>query len=217
MALTHVARQGDCLSSIAAQYGFRDWQDIYQHSDNSDLRAARPDPNVIYPGDKVHIPDHDLRLEGCATDKKHVFTAKLLPTYLSVCVQDRTSKPFADVQYKLQLDHGEFAGTTDEGGWIRCEIPARAASGTLMVWPNEEAPDSVVTWQLHLGCLDPLETTSGVKGRLNNLGYDCGEPDDRQDAAFASALQRFQEDNGLTVDGIAGSETKNRLKELHAL
>ena len=217
MASTYIARQGDCLSSIAAQHGFRDWRTIYQHAANAGLRDKRPDPNVLYPGDEVHIPELDLRREGCSTDEKHIFTARMVPTYLNVCVQDREGKPFSDVSYKLVVDSLEFSGTTGEGGWIRREIPARAASGTLMIWPNPSVPDSVVTWQVLLGHLDPLETTSGIKGRLNNLGYGCGRLDDSADAGFEAAVKRFQEDNGLTVDGVAGPETQAKLKELHAL
>jgi hypothetical protein len=217
VASTHIARQGDCLSSIAAQYGFPDWRTIYHHAANTQLRTRRPDPNVLYPADEVYIPDRVLRRESCVTDEEYIFVAGIAPTYLNVCVQDPAGSPFSDVPYKLLVDRVEFSGTTDEHGWIRSEIPARAAWGTLIVCPNPSAPDAVVSWRVLLGHLDPLDTTSGVKGRLNNLGFGCGTPDDRKDEALDSALRRFQQGNNLTVDGIAGPLTQAKLKQAHGL
>lgn len=46
---------GDTLSHIAARFGMT-WEDIYEHDANRALRALRPDPNVIHPGDIVLVP-----------------------------------------------------------------------------------------------------------------------------------------------------------------
>ena len=29
--MIHVVEQGECLSSLAAQYGFSSWKDLYEH------------------------------------------------------------------------------------------------------------------------------------------------------------------------------------------
>ena len=53
----HEVVYGDTLTGIAKQYGFEDWRTIYNHSCNTAFRTKRPDPNKIYPGDKVVIPN----------------------------------------------------------------------------------------------------------------------------------------------------------------
>jgi hypothetical protein len=48
--------KGDNLTRIARKFGVRSWTDLYNHPDNEDFRAKRPNPNLIYPGDLVKIP-----------------------------------------------------------------------------------------------------------------------------------------------------------------
>jgi phage tail protein X len=52
----HVVRRGDSLDAIAKAAGYRDWQVVYKSKCNSKLRAARPNPNLIQPGDIVMLP-----------------------------------------------------------------------------------------------------------------------------------------------------------------
>ena len=51
---------------------------------------------------------------------------------------------------------------------------------------------------------------------LNDLGYDCGAPDGLFGSNTKNAVLRFQSDNDLSADGIAGSATWDALwKKLH--
>ena len=45
--------------------------EIYQHAKNADLRRLRPNPNILYPGDTVVIPAHELKSFVLATGKRH--------------------------------------------------------------------------------------------------------------------------------------------------
>src|SRR5258708_33202788 len=56
MSIEHVVVQGECLSVIAARFGFR-WQPIWNAPENADLRQRRQSPNILFPGDVVVIPD----------------------------------------------------------------------------------------------------------------------------------------------------------------
>jgi hypothetical protein len=53
----HVVKKDETLSSIARTYGFDDWRTIYYHEGNNAFRLKRPDPDVIFPGDELFIPD----------------------------------------------------------------------------------------------------------------------------------------------------------------
>src|SRR5215469_1542809 len=57
--------RGDCLSSISSQFGFDAYQAIYYHPENAAFRQKRPNPNVIYEGDVVFIPDPTFQELPC--------------------------------------------------------------------------------------------------------------------------------------------------------
>ena len=52
-----------------------------------------------------------------------------------------------------------------------------------------------------------------LQEQLNKLGYNCGKVDGIFGSRTESAVKAFQKDNGLVVDGIAGSKTKAKLEE----
>ena len=65
--------QGDCLTSIADQHGFY-WKTLWDR--NSALKALRKNPNVLFEGDIVRIPEKELKERDCATEKRHRFVKR---------------------------------------------------------------------------------------------------------------------------------------------
>lgn len=51
-AACYTVQSGDSLSSIASRYG-TSVQAVYE----SNMTTIGPDPNLIYPGQKLYIPD----------------------------------------------------------------------------------------------------------------------------------------------------------------
>ena len=54
---TYTVKRGDNLSKIAQMYGLRTWKDLYNHPDNAAFKRSHPNPNLIYPGDVLKVPD----------------------------------------------------------------------------------------------------------------------------------------------------------------
>ena len=214
---THLVKQGECLSSIAHAYGLADWRLIYEDPSKAEFRQKRPDPNVIYPGDELQIPDRGLREERCQTDQRHRFKVAQRPTYLNVCLEDQVEGPIRNAPYHLVVDGLEFDARTDGEGWVRHQIPPNAERGVLIIWPNPSDKGHTIRWELRLGHLDPIETTPGIKGRLKNLGYDPGEVDEAEGDEYRAAVRQFQKDHGLPEDGIVGDGTRERLRQKHRL
>jgi N-acetylmuramoyl-L-alanine amidase len=79
--IRHIVQQGECVSSIAEDYGFF-WQTIWNHPENSALKQARGEPNVLEPGDEVVIPDKTLKEQNCPSDQRHSFRRKGTPAKL---------------------------------------------------------------------------------------------------------------------------------------
>lgn len=74
--LTYIVKPGDTLWAIARRYGVKTWQQLYHDPANTAFRAKRPNPNLIYPGDKINIPTPPPKL---AEGKEHSKPGKLPP------------------------------------------------------------------------------------------------------------------------------------------
>ena len=93
MSIQHNIRQGECLSSIAKRYGFADWRTIYEDPQNTEFRQSRPNPNLIYPGDQLWIPDKSPKKLPISTEKKHTLQLKSSLTRLRLVLKDEEGKP----------------------------------------------------------------------------------------------------------------------------
>ena len=58
MSTTYTVRPGDTLTKIARDHGFANWRTIYNAPENASFRAKRPNPDRIFPGDVIVIPDN---------------------------------------------------------------------------------------------------------------------------------------------------------------
>ncbi len=61
MTFAYTVKAGDSLSAIAKTYGIPRWQSIYNSPENTAFRAKRPNPNLIYAGDVLMLPDLNAR------------------------------------------------------------------------------------------------------------------------------------------------------------
>jgi hypothetical protein len=59
MGTEYIVQAGDYLVKIAKDHGYESWKEIYYHPDNAPYRKKRPDPNVIYAGDVLILPDQE--------------------------------------------------------------------------------------------------------------------------------------------------------------
>ena len=57
MAKNYTVVWGDTLTKIAKNHGFDDWRVIYNHPSNAAFKAKRPNPDKIFVGDIIVIPD----------------------------------------------------------------------------------------------------------------------------------------------------------------
>src|ERR1700761_3612824 len=104
MATAHTVQQGECMTQIAAAYGFADYNAIYQQPDNAELRKYRPSPNVLYPGDVVQIPDLQRKSVDRSTGQSHKFQVTVPKKELRVVLLDPTHQPLASKSFELTLD-----------------------------------------------------------------------------------------------------------------
>lgn len=215
MSFRHVVRAGECLASLAARHGFAHWRDIYDHPANAELRKLRPNPLVLAAGDEVVIPPPRPKELALATNDVHRIVVTRPLVAFRVTVRDAQGEPLAAKPFRLEWTTGGFDGTTTGDGELECPIPVMVAQAQLVVWRDQPGSGARYVWDVELGHLDPVALPSGVRQRLNNLGYFAGRGASGIDDGLRFALRAFQEDEGLDITGEPDEPTAAKLMAAH--
>ncbi len=210
-ATFYTADQGESIESIASKYGHF-WQTLWNDPQNADLKTKRKTPHVLYPGDVVFVPALRPRQESAPTGTRTTFKRKGVPSRLRLVFLVE-GKPKAGAAYVLTVDDDPpIEGTTNGSGGVDEPMDPCAESATLHFTDD---PDDLV-YTLNLRYLNPVDTPSGARERLRNLGYGGGDPGDDLDDDLGAAIAEFQEDNGMEPTGQLDDATSSKLKEKHA-
>ncbi len=215
MPKTHTVAQGEHLPGIAAQYGFADYTPIWDDPQNADLKDKRKNPNILFPGDQVIIPDRELREEDAATDQHHPFTATIRKLKLRVKVLDLNNEPIHRTCFLKTA--GDVTIMIQNDDIYEADVHPLDKTGTMGFPQSPTEPSLRDDIDLEIGGLDPIDKPSGQQERLNNLGYFAGfsqTPDPQQ---FKWAVEEFQCDHkksdGLKVTGICDPEKTQKVLE----
>ena len=188
-------QKGDCLSSVALQNGYFPGT-LWEHPENDALRELRGDPNVLFAGDRLFLPDKEPRADHHLPHRQAApLRAAGLPARFRLQILN-ADKPRPNLAYRLTIDGGlVLTGSTSAEGVLDVPIPPDARRGTLYIEEDD------ATHELCFGGLDPAAEGSGVKQRLANLGYLRGRDPSEDDLAAAVAM--FQRKAGLDPTGRA--------------
>jgi N-acetylmuramoyl-L-alanine amidase len=218
MAKTYTVKQGDYLVKIARENGFLDYRTIWEDPQNKSLKEKRKNPSVLFPGDVIAIPDRQDKKESGATGQKHRFQLGLAKNMLRLILEDSYGNRIGNARCELHVDGTIFNVTSMADGKIEQQIPIDAQEAELIVTDGDTSLKGVKL-KVQIGHLDPVEERSGQKARLSNLGYYLGrldeDDDDDDDLRFQSAVEEFQCDQGLQVDGDCGPQTQSKLQQIH--
>lgn len=205
----HEVQLGECISSIAFQYGFFP-DTIWDHPSNSQLRSEREDPNVLAPGDVVNVPDKRPKEYTRSTGERHRFQKKNVPAMLNLTILDdgvaRAFEPFEAI-----IDGEVVKGATDGDGAISIPISPLAKRAKITVGDG----DDKLVYELRLGHLPPIDRVEGVQARLENLSYPCGDEQGEVGPATLASMHSFQADHGLPQSDEIDDALRNKLVELH--
>jgi N-acetylmuramoyl-L-alanine amidase len=205
----YTVKEGDSISSIAYKLGLF-WETVWNHPENLELKNKRKDPEVLYPGDNVFIPEKRKHEEGCATDQTHRFIKRGVPDKL--CLQLLVNdKPRANERYVLNIDGNLKEGVLNEDGYIDELIMPDAEYVKLIV--GEDAEEII----LKLGAIEPIDEIAGLQCRLNNLGYFSGPVDNVLGEKTRNAIKKFQQKEKLEVSGEPDQATRNKLVSVHGV
>jgi hypothetical protein len=209
---THVVQPGDCMASLAFQYGFRDAMWLHQHASNSGLREIRPSPDLLHPGDIVNLPDLRPNTKLYSVDRTHRFQIKAPRKRLRLRFLFSNGNPIANAPYELRYGAKIINGNSSAGGEVDVAIPVNVFEAEISL--------EGIRRQVMVGHLNPMRSAtdsglSGAQSRLSNLGYGAGTPDGVLGPRTKLALMQFQEAEGLTVTGELNAATVDALEHAH--
>jgi N-acetylmuramoyl-L-alanine amidase len=205
----YLVRQGDCIENIAEKHGLC-WRTIWDAPENAKLKSIRKNPNTLLPGDKVFLPEKKPNHLDCATDSRHRFLRKDVPSELRVIIRC-AGKPVKDTPYNMNIDGVFVEGKTGADGMVRQKINPNATKCKLTVGTD---PD-VIVYEIHLGNLDPISELSGVQNRLINLGYDASESRGPSCPETIGAIRDFQSNAKLAITGEMDNATRDALENAY--
>lgn len=238
MPVDHTIRQGESVMSLAEENGFL-WETLWNHPKNSQLKAKRGDPNILMPGDVLHIPDRGVKKESAGVGQCHNFKRKGIPAVVRVVLRrpkkaadekieqaatdpseykepelkPTEDEPMADVPYAVYAD-GKLVkeGKTGGDGKVEAKIPPAAGAARIVLEPGTPTERTV---DLNLRAMDPIEEASGVCKRLNNLGFHCSPDASENSVEMASAIRAFQASHGLEESGKPDASTRSAIKDAY--
>lgn len=140
MPTTTTVAEGDCCSSLASKAGFSSYAAVYNAGENAELKNARPNPNMLVPGDKVTVPDLTPKEENAPTGRLSTFKVKIHEVKLRLVIIDENDKAVADKPYRLEVGGQTMEGKTPKNGCIEHVIPATINTGKLVLDPDAPKP-----------------------------------------------------------------------------
>lgn len=189
-----VVKQGDTLTSLAAQSATpRD--DIWSYSKNTDLATTRTNPDVLLPGDVIYLPaSKDQKPIALKTGTTNSFVAPVQLMPIQVKVAEFAGASYTAVADATQLD----PKSVGSDGMLALSVP----TSTTVVEVTFTSPDGLV--YLLVGHLDPIQSPSGRRQRLQNLGWVVPEPGYFDVPGSSSG---GQDDDGAVDDGGSADDT----------
>src|SRR5262249_48820085 len=140
----------------------------WNHAKNEELKQARPDPSLLAPGDILQIPSKSKEGKPAQKGTSNEYTAHVPKVTIAIVLKNMDEEgapPYKDEPYVLEGLGEPVVGTTDGEGKISFTVPVHVAEVSIDLYKRR------IVFPVRLGHLDPVEVPSGVKQRLEHLGY----------------------------------------------
>jgi hypothetical protein len=201
----YVIKQGDYLAALAHQLGF-DADTVWNDPSNAQLQQLRPNPNILFPGDVLQIPDppaQPVAGTSLTPGSSNSFVSDAPTVTISVTFAGGDPTTYASKAYTIQELAGLTGLTTDGSGLVTFQALVTLQVATITFTESGESR------QLSIGGTDPINTLSGIFKRLQNLGFI--DPDADLDASdlsvLRSALYHFTLANGPPPSSSAAASS----------
>ncbi len=209
--LPYVVRQGDYLEQLAFRYAF-DAEEVWNDGKNAELKQKRKDPNQLAPGDVLHFARSEKKPYPLHKGTSNEYRASVPKIKTTLHFSDAL-QPFANEPYVVEGLAQPVEGSADAQGTVIIESPIHVRE-VRIVFPKRHQ-----SYSIRIGDVDPIEETSGVRARLEHLGYLPSGQDAMSEASsdqrLVTAIKEFQRDHGLEPTGEIDDALRAELVKAH--
>ena len=217
----YVVQAGDYLAKIANAMRFVA-DDVWNHPMNAALATSRS-PNVLNPGDILHVPDVAPTPLPLKRGQSNTYVSEVPEVEVVFTLRLDDGTVLKNEEYIIEGLGDEHPGVSGEDGVVRFTVPIEVTQVHLLLF------DRALRIPILVGHLDPVETLSGQRARLENLGFqealtalaayvehESGNPGGPGEAeCVARGLAAFQRSKKMPITGLADRATLDALVAEH--
>lgn len=210
--IPYVIRQGDYLRKLAFTKGF-DADEVWAAPENAELKASRPNPDILCPGDILYVPEPKAEPLPLNVGGESTYTGDV-PTVTVRIIFVEGSSPLANELFAVDGLPEPFSGTTTDDGCVMFEAPITLREASIVL------PNRNLVYPVKIGDLDPSDEQSGVATRLAHLGcygWFAEMEGDFDEDLHKLAVATFQEMIGSESTGECDDKTLSALDEKHGV
>src|SRR5690242_18305533 len=151
MPTQYTVKKGDTLSHIARQFGFQNWELLWNDEANNALRTKRKKPELILPGDQVTIPEKKPKKEKVSTGQPAKFQLAPSPPLaaFSLTISDTLGNAFDGLDVELRMPDANTSKVfkTDSNGLIEIKDPTLKAGEIEVVSVVDKKGDPEISYK----------------------------------------------------------------------
>jgi type VI secretion system secreted protein VgrG len=206
----HVIRQGDHLARLAFIHGF-DADKVWNDPKNAEIKAKRKKPSILHPGDIVYLPHAERQGMSLTKGSSNSYSTVIPRKTLRLALKEERLR---NAKFKVEGLGAPLEGATDAEGNFTIQVPVHVREVKVVF------PELYVEYELRIGDLDPIEERTGVRKRLEHLGFrkqpgGQGESEAEALEADRAAIEEFQQEQGIEVTGELDQRTRDALQKAH--
>jgi hypothetical protein len=203
----YVVRQGDTLAKLAYMRGF-DATAVWNEAKNDRIRALRPDMDLLAPDDIVYLPQPRKSELAIVKGTTNRYVASVPKVTMHLVIHDEDGNPLVGEPYEIRGLGDPVPGAVGDGGAVTFDARITDREVTLVFTQRG------LVYPVRIGDLDPIEETSGVRMRLEHLGY-LRSSNGEDPMATERAIAALQEAQTLAATGILDDTTREALRKAH--
>jgi type VI secretion system secreted protein VgrG len=188
------ATADDRVPAIARKHDFINWRTVWDFAGNADLKKLRENPNVLWDGDTVVVPNKVKRTAEVVGGTGEFVVNREEERLVHIRPLDFDLRPLEGIRYQGKVGDPEMnKGFIPPGGFITLQVPQKAGRGRLALFFSDDDDAPPLDWDFDIQNEALTSSTEDEAQRLVNLGMATRlPPNDKKTPDYQLSLLAYQ-------------------------